>query len=68
MPRYNSLHGGKSNAGTREFVLAVEPLKYAEQLLSVLHIESGPIVSDEEDGLALLFSAVPDLDPGVFAP
>jgi hypothetical protein len=48
----------------RELRGAVQPLEYAEQLLVVLHVESGPVVLHEIDhrraGPAFLFAA--DLD------
>jgi hypothetical protein len=44
---HNPLNGGQSYAGTFESLLRVKTLKYAKQLVQVLHIRSYSIVFDK---------------------
>ena len=44
----DAMHDGQTDAGAFELVVAVQPLKHAEQLLHVLHVEA------PEDSVAVL--------------
>ena len=40
------------HASALEFILAMEPLEYSEELVGVFHVEAGPIVLDRIDDIA----------------
>jgi hypothetical protein len=46
--------GGQSNADAFEFVVPMQPLKRAEQVLCVGHIESGTVVSDKVNRFVII--------------
>src|SRR5450755_2866191 len=48
VPVDDALHGGEADAGALELELAVQPLKGAEELVGVLHVEAGAVVANEE--------------------
>src|SRR5882724_1229299 len=50
----DALHGGEADAGAFELAGRVEPLKDTEQLRGVSHVETGSVVSNEENLLAVL--------------
>ena len=54
----------ESDAGAFELVRAMEPLKHAEQLVHILHVEADPIVANEHDGLAVRIARHADLNAG----
>src|SRR5712692_10086698 len=47
-------HGGKADADALEFVLAVQALKYVEQLPPVPHVEPNAVVAHEEHRLSIV--------------
>jgi hypothetical protein len=51
MPTNHSVHGGQANPITLEFVAAMKPLERSEQMIRIGHIESCPVVADEEGRL-----------------
>src|SRR5437588_9356599 len=57
---------GEPDPGPLEFVGAVEPLKYAEQLARILHVEADAVVADGRDDFPCVGRGRPDLDLGVF--
>src|SRR6202162_1126400 len=50
----DALHGSQSNACAFEIFGPVQTLKDAEQLVFILHVEADPVVSYEDDALAIL--------------
>src|SRR3970282_1313459 len=48
VPGHHAPHDGKADAGSRKLLRRMQPLEHAEQLVVVLHIESGPVVLDKE--------------------
>src|SRR6266513_2331871 len=53
MPVDDAAHGGEPNPGAFEFRRRMEPLKHAEQLVGVAHVEAGAIVLDHEHATAV---------------
>ena len=53
VPKDDPLHYGKSDTGSFKFRLAVNPLKYAEQFVCILHVESGSVIPDRIDGFII---------------
>ena len=47
VPGKDSLHNGQANSGAWELFLRVKPLKDAEQLVVVTHVEPNTIVANE---------------------
>src|SRR6202022_1785057 len=41
------LHNGQSNAGSFEFIGAMQPLEHAKEFVCVLHVKSGSVVAHE---------------------
>ena len=41
-------HGRQSNTGALEFLIAMEPLEYAEQFVGIRHIKTNPIIADRD--------------------
>src|SRR5262249_24581000 len=62
----DALDGRQSDPGSFELVLLVKPLKYAEQLVGVLHVEADSIVSNADDHGVIVAIRAADLDFGVW--
>src|SRR4051812_25406314 len=63
----DALHRREAHAGTGKFVDGVEPLKHAEQLVRVLHVEADAVVANEDGRLTHILDDA-DLDHGWGAP
>src|SRR5687767_719208 len=59
----NALHGGKADAVACKLGHPVQALERAEQLADEGHIEAGPVVAHEIDGVAVLLPRA-ELDAG----
>ncbi len=55
-------HRGKADSDAFEFILAVQALKYVEQLFPVAHVEPHAVVAHEERLLPVVRGLCPDLD------
>lgn len=60
---HDPLNGRKANPGPLEFALGVKPLKDAEELRGVGHVEARTVVADEIGSVASLLGG-PELDAG----
>ena len=54
----HALHGSQSDAASREFGVAVQALKWAEQVTRICHIEAYAVVANREDSLAFALDGV----------
>src|SRR5918995_516024 len=45
---HDALHGRESNSGAGELTIAVQSLKWREQLVGVLHVEARAVVADDK--------------------
>src|SRR5690242_20838900 len=61
VPLDDALRQGQPDAGALELVGAMQPLKHAEQLVDVAHVEPHPVVPHEVDD-RLSLAPRPDLD------
>src|SRR5205085_8251744 len=58
----DATHIGKSYPGALEIIAAVQPLKHAEQLVRIGHVEPDAVVADVEDTLSIDGSGAANLD------
>ena len=62
MPGDNAAHGGQPDAGTFEFIRAVQTLKHTEQSSGIGHVEANPVVADKNHRFGGPAGQRPDLD------
>ena len=60
----DALHGGQSYSGALELFRQMQALKYAEQLVDVLHVKAGAVVPHEHFEFLLLVVVTTNLDFG----
>jgi hypothetical protein len=58
------LHNGEAHASPLVFIGAMEPLEHPEELIGMMHIEAGAIISDKVHRRAVRFRSAADLDGG----
>jgi hypothetical protein len=58
----DSTYRREPDASAFEFVGSVQPLEDAKQLVHIPHVKSCSVVSNEENGLAVLFTSAADDD------
>src|ERR1700694_2516945 len=61
----NSLHDRQADAGSFEFVCAMQSLKYPEKLVSILHFKTRPVIADKINIFAVV-GLTPDFDDCCF--
>src|SRR5271165_714142 len=65
MPVYDALNRGQADTGTLESFLRVKPLEDAEQLVGIFHVESDPVVSNEQYHVIVFVLDASDFDIGL---
>src|SRR5271157_6553998 len=65
MSVYDALNRGQADTGTLESLLRVKPLEDAEQLVGVFHVESDPVVSNEQHYVVFFLFRASDFDFGL---
>src|ERR1035437_8433180 len=59
----NALNIGQANPGSLEFLLGMQALKYAKELVGVLHVKAYSVIRNNESDFAVAFPGA-DLDSG----
>src|SRR5271165_1640122 len=65
MPVHDALNRGQADTSAFEGLLRVKPLEDAEQLVGILHVESDPVVSNEQRYLVFFLFRASDFDFGL---
>src|ERR1700739_366999 len=58
----DALNRGQPDSGSFKFVSVMQTLKYAKQLMRVLHIEPCPVIPEKHNYFIGIPAGVPDLD------
>ena len=54
---HDALHSGQPDAGAFKLILAVQPLKHAEEFVREARVKARAVIADEKNRLALFLAA-----------